>query len=243
MDKKARRDSSRVHLVQVRTIIELLKNAYPQAKIALRYSNPWELLVAVVLSAQCTDTMVDKVTEKLFAKYTMVEDYAKAEREEFEKDIRSTGFYRNKAKNILASAKLIKEKFGGSVPSTMEELLTLPGVARKTANIILGNAFSKVEGVAVDTHVLRISQRLRIVDLSSVGGRKEKTFQRGGKDVVDFIKDADTNKIEQQLMQVIPRPDWFVSTYLFIDHGRAVCKAVNPRCGMCVLAGICPVVR
>ncbi|MBU1326540.1 endonuclease III [Patescibacteria group bacterium] len=234
MDKKARR---------ARTIIELLKSAYPQAKIALRYNNPWELLVAVVLSAQCTDTMVNTVTEKLFTKYTTVEDYAKAEREEFEKDIRSTGFYRNKARHIIESAKLVEDLFVGRVPSTMSELLMLPGVARKTANIIISNAFGKTEGIAVDTHVLRVCQRLQIIDLAAIGGKKERVFIRGQKQMLDFKKDANADKVEVQLMQIIPKADWPRFPYLAIEHGRAVCKAVRPQCERCILSTLCPVAR
>ena len=158
--------------VRMRSIIQILKKTYPAAGIVLHYSTTWELLVSVILSAQCTDTMVNKVTEKLFAKYVELDDYVAADINEFEGDIKSTGFYRNKAKNILSSAKIVKEKFGGRVPKTMEEILTLPGVARKTANVVLGNAYGVVEGIAVDTHVHRLSQRLRLVDLDE--NRREK---------------------------------------------------------------------
>ncbi|KKU95588.1 hypothetical protein A3A64_02255 [Candidatus Gottesmanbacteria bacterium RIFCSPLOWO2_01_FULL_48_11] len=230
------------------SIIGVLKKAYPRAKIVLRYRTPWELLVSVILSAQCTDVMVNKVTEKLFAKYKTLDEYVTADLEQFEKDIKSTGFYHNKAKNILAAAKLIKETFGGTVPRTMEELLTLPGVARKTANVVLGNAYGVVEGIAVDTHVLRLSQRLRLVDLEKIGGKKEITFQRlttGSHTVtlIDYKKDADPVKIERELMGVIPKKDWFITTYLLIDHGRAVCKAQKPDCGHCVLSQLCPASR
>lgn len=208
-----------------RGIIALLKKTYPDAKIVLRYSNSWELLVSVILSAQCTDVLVNKVTDKLFQKYTKLDDYIHADPLEFEQDIKSTGFHHNKAKNILASARLIQEKFEGKVPKTMQELVTLPGVARKTANVVLGNAYGIVEGIAVDTHVLRVSQRLRLV--------------RVAKDV-DFKKDADPVKIERELMSVIPKKDWFTLTYLLIDHGRAICKSQNPNCGACVLSRLCP---
>ncbi|OGG24056.1 endonuclease III [Candidatus Gottesmanbacteria bacterium RIFCSPLOWO2_01_FULL_43_11b] len=214
-----------------RGIIELLKKTYPNAKIILKYKTPWELLVSVVLSAQCTDVLVNKVTEKLFAKYKTFDDYVKADRSEFEKDIKSTGFFRNKAKNILATARLVKDKYGGKVPGTMEELLTLPGVARKTANVILGNAFEVVEGIAVDTHVARVSQRLRLVDLDKIGGKNM---------LIDFKKDADPVKIERELMGAIPKSDWFKTTYLLIDHGRAICKAQNPKCSACILNKLCP---
>ncbi len=236
-------------------IIALLKIAYPQAKIVLNHSSPWELLVSVVLSAQCTDILVNKVTDRLFKKYKKLDDYLGASLVEFEKDIKSTGFYHNKAKNILAAAKFVSEKYGGKVPKTMEQLLTLPGVARKTANVILGNAFGVVEGIAVDTHVLRLSQRLQLVDLATIGGKKELVFKRPplarlqgvalSKDqvVVDYKKDADPVKIERELMKVIPKADWFKTTYLLIDHGRAVCKAQNPRCSDCILLELCPAAR
>lgn len=224
-------------------ILSLLKKTYPYAKIVLTYGNRWELLVSVILSAQCTDVMVNKVTEKLFKKYPTLDDYVKADVREFEQDIKSTGFYHNKAKNILSAAKIIKEKFGGAIPKTMTDMLTIPGVARKTANVVLGNAHGVVEGIAVDTHVHRLSQRLRLVDLNKIGGKKEITFTKAGKTVVDYKKDADPVKIEQELMKVIPKSDWFKTTYLLIDHGRAVCKAQNPDCVHCVLNKLCPVSR
>lgn len=226
------------------TILSILKKTYPNAHIVLTYRTPWELLVAVILSAQCTDVMVNKVTDRLFAKYKTLDAYVHANVREFEKDIRSTGFYHSKAKNILAAAKLIKEKFDGNVPKTMEEMLTIPGVARKTANVVLGNAYKVVEGIAVDTHVLRLSQRLRLVDLTSInGGKKTFTFVKNGKPVVDYKKDADPVKIERQLMEHIDKKMWFTTTYLLIDHGRAVCKAQKPDCTHCVLSAHCPVSR
>lgn len=229
---------------QAKVIIGRLKKAYPDAKIVLKYTNPWELLVSVVLSAQCTDVMVNRVTEKLFSKYKTLDDYVMADLTAFEEDIKSTGFYHNKAKNILAAAKLIKDRFNGKIPNTMDELLTIPGVARKTANVILGNAFGVVEGIAVDTHVQRISQRLRLVDLATVGGKKELTFiSPEASRRIDFKKDADPVKIEQQLMKVIPKDDWFKFTYLVIDHGRAICKAQNPKCSECVFKDLCPSTR
>lgn len=197
-------------------IIRRLKKCYPRAKIALRYSNNWELLVAVILSAQCTDKKVNEVTEKLFKKYRALDDYVSANSCEFEQDIRSTGFYRAKAKNILASAKIIKEKFGGKIPRTMTDMLTLKGVARKTANVVLGNAYGVVEGMAVDTHVRRLSQRLGL------------------------SKYDDPVKIEQDLMAQIPKKEWFSLTYRLIDHGRAICTAKDPRCDLCPLNKICP---
>ena len=227
-------------------VLALLEKHYPHARIVLRYGNPWELLVAVILSAQCTDVVVNKVTEKLFATYRSLDAFVRADIKEFEQDIRSTGFYHNKAKNILAAAKLVKEKFHGSVPKTMEELLTIPGVARKTANVVLGNAYGVVEGIAVDTHVLRLSQRLRLVDLDKIEGKKRFSFARPGLAKlkgIDYKKDADPVKIERELMAVIPQKDWFKTTYLLIDHGRAVCKAQNPNCQACFLHDLCPVSR
>ncbi|MDP1722321.1 MAG: endonuclease III [Candidatus Gottesmanbacteria bacterium] len=250
-----RGESSERRKETVAHVVTLLKAAYPQARIVLHYSNSWELLVSVILSAQCTDVMVNKVTEKLFTKYPTLEDYVHADIKVFEQDIKSTGFYHNKAKNILAAAKLIREKFSGIIPRTMDEMLTIPGVARKTANVVLGNAYGVVEGIAVDTHVLRLSQRLRIVDLDKIGGKKSMVFKRDGlakpqdhllkneQVVVDYKKDADPVKIERELMDVIPKSDWFKLTYLLIDHGRAVCKAQNPDCAHCMLRILCPASR
>lgn len=182
-------------------IIAKLKKLFPNAKISLDYSNNWELLVAVILSAQCTDKMVNKVTEKLFKKYKSLDDYVKAHPEEFEQDIRSTGFYKNKAKNILSTAKIIKEKFRGKVPNTMKYLLTLRGVARKTANVVLGNAYGIYEGIAVDTHVRRLSK------------------------LYSLTNHDNPDKIEQDLMKIIPRKEWFDFTYRMIEYGRIYCPA------------------
>ncbi len=182
----------------------------------LNFSNNWELLVAVILSAQCTDKKVNEVTAKLFKKYRTLNDYLRADPKEFEQMVKSTGFYRAKAKSILESAKILKEKFNGEVPKTMEEMLTLRGVARKTANVVLGNAYAISEGIAVDTHVRRLSQRLGIT------------------------KSNDPVKIEQELMTLVPKKDWFKFTYLLIEHGRAICTAKNPRCDLCPLKDICP---
>ena len=203
---------------RITTIIQLLKQAYPQAHMILRYHTSWELLVAVMLSAQCTDVTVNKVTEKLFAKYRTLDVNTHAHDTEFENDIRSTGFYHHKAKNILAAAKLIQTKFNGQIPKTMEEMVTITGVGRKTANVVLGNAYGIVEGIAVDTHVLRLSQRLHLVD----------------------PKNNNPVKVERELMALIPKKDWFTLTYLLIDHGRAVCKARNPNCAGCVVNKLCP---
>lgn len=231
-------------------ILAILKKTYPAAKVALKYSNNWELLVAVILSAQCTDIKVNEVASKLFAKYETLDDYVKADIGKFEQDIRSTGFYHSKANNILKTAKILNEKFKGRVPKTMEEMLTLPGVARKTANVVLGNAYNVVEGIAVDTHVQRISQRLRLVDPRKIGGKKKMFYKRPGLlasrpglKSIDYIKDADPNKIEKELMSNIPKEDWFKFTYMIIDHGRAICKAQNPNCVICPLNKLCPVSR
>lgn len=246
MKDTTRGESLQKRKERVQAAISILKRTYPHAKIVLQYGNSWELLVSVILSAQCTDIMVNKVTEKLFQKYPRLEDYVNADTGEFEQDIKSTGFYHNKAKNILAAAKLIKQKFDGKIPKTMSEMLSIPGVARKTANVVLGNAYGIVEGIAVDTHVLRLSQRLRLVDLEKIGGKKALHFTRPGPRQagpgleVDYKKDADPVKIEKQLMEVLPRQDWFKATYLLIDHGRAVCKAQHPDCAHCILNILCP---
>lgn len=201
---------------RAKEIITRLEKKYPDAKIALQFSNNWELLVAVILSAQCTDKKVNEVTANLFKKYKTLDDYINADPKEFEKDIKSTGFYHAKAKNILTTAKLIKEKFDGQVPKTMEKMLTLRGVARKTANVVLGNAYGVVEGIAVDTHVRRLAQRMGLT------------------------KENDPVKIEKDLMKIIPQKDWFDSTYLLINHGRAICTAKDPRCDLCPLSDVCP---
>jgi len=197
-------------------ILKLLEEEYPTAHIALEFGKPLELLVATILSAQCTDAQVNKVTPKLFKKYKAVKDYASADLEEFQQDIRSTGFYKNKAKNIIAAAKMIVKDFGGKVPDNMEDLVKLPGVARKTANIVLANGFGKVEGIAVDTHVGRLAQRLGL----SIN--------------------SDPNKIEQDLMALFPKNDWYKINYVLVDHGRAVCNAKKPLCPICTLKPMCP---
>lgn len=228
---------------RVGEIISLLKVEYPNAKIVLKYKNTWQLLVSVILSAQCTDVTVNKVTSRLFTKYKKLGDYVNADITQFEKDIKSTGFYRNKAKNILASARRIQTVYGGSVPSSMKDLLTLPGVARKTANVVIGNAFNTVEGIAVDTHVHRISQRLRLVSFSKIGGKKVILFTKYRRTYIDYRKDADPEKIERELMKIVPKTEWVRFTYLVIEHGRAICKAQNPRCQSCKLSSLCPASR
>lgn len=197
-------------------IIALLKGKYARARIALNYETHMQLLAAVIMSAQCTDERVNKVTEKLFKKYRTPQDFAKADLLIFENEIRSTGFFRAKAKNIINSAKAIVSYFEGKVPDTMAGILTLPGVARKTANIVLGNAYGIVEGIAVDTHVIRISNLLRLT------------------------KNDNPVKIEQDLMRIVPREDWFRFSYLIQSLGRDVCVARRPKCPECVLKDICP---
>ncbi len=178
-----------------------LKKLFPKAHIALNYGNDWELLVAVVLSAQCTDKKVNEITANLFKKYRTLNDYLKADPREFEKDIHSAGFFRNKTKNILAAAKIVKEKYGGKLPQTMAEMLHIPGVARKTANVVLGNAHGVVEGIAVDTHVLRFVSRF------------------------DLSDHKDPVRIERDLMELLPKKEWFPFTYRVIDYGRTLAPA------------------
>jgi endonuclease-3 len=197
-------------------IVARLTEAYPEATVALRASNPLEMLVATILSAQCTDERVNKVTETLFEKYRTPQDYLDASVEELSAEIRSTGFYNQKTKSIRGACQRIVDAYGGQVPGTMDELLTLPGVARKTANIVLGNSFNTVVGIAVDTHVRRVSKRLGLT------------------------ANDDPDKIEQDLMAVIPQDQWFPFTYRLIDHGRAVCVARTPRCEVCPVSDLCP---
>ncbi|MES0328775.1 MAG: endonuclease III [Dehalococcoidales bacterium] len=201
---------------QAAEVIAKLENEYPGASIALKHSGPLELLVATILSAQATDVGVNKVTPGLFRKYRTTADYANADREQFEQEIRSTGFYRNKAKNIINAARMLLDNFGGQVPRTMTELVTLPGVARKTANIVLYNAYGVIDGIVVDTHVGRLAQRL---GLSAY---------------------KDPVKIERDLMKQVLRRKWGRFSYLLIDHGRAVCMARKPKCDICLLNDICP---
>ena len=197
-------------------IIRILSEAYPDAKVALNFSNPLEMLVATILSAQCTDEKVNEVTETLFQKYRTAEDYLKVPEDELKADIKPTGFFNQKATSIREACRRIVEVYGGQVPDTMEDLITLRGVARKTANIVLGNAFGTVEGIAVDTHVKRLANRLR------------------------FSQESDPDKIEQDLMRRIPRERWFDFTYVLIDYGRAVCVARKPRCEVCPVNHLCP---
>lgn len=201
---------------KAKKIISLLKKEYPDARIVLKFVTPMQMLASTILSAQCTDERVNKVTQVLFKKYKTAQDFANARLETFEKEIRSTGFYKNKTRNIINSARMIVEKFKGKVPDTMEELLTLPGVARKTANVVLYNAYGKIAGVVVDTHVRRLSQRLGLTE------------------------NEDPEKIEKDLMEIVPKADRGIISYLIIDHGRKVCQARKPNHAECVLREICP---
>lgn len=195
-------------------IVKKLKELFPEAKIALHYSNNWELLVAVELSAQCTDKKVNEVAGKLFKKYKKLDDYVNADPLEFEKDIHATGFYHNKTKNILAAAKMIKEQFNGTIPNSMEEILKVPGVARKTANVVLGMAYGVVEGIAVDTHVIRLT---RLLGLTS---------------------EVSPVKIERDLMELLPKEEWLGFTYRLIDYGRNYCPARAHDHAQCPLSNI-----
>jgi len=208
------RPSDRMSLAKA--VIARLKKEYPHSRIALEFKNPLQLLIATILAAQCTDERVNQVTRTLFRRYRSTAGFARASLDELMEIVRPTGFYRNKAKNIQAACRAIVEGHGGKVPRTMEELTRLPGVARKTANIVLGDGFGVSEGIAVDTHVLRLSRRLGL------------TSQK------------DPVKVEQDLMTCVPRSEWIDFPHLLADHGRAVCKARKPLCGSCVLADLCP---
>jgi endonuclease III len=197
-------------------IIALLKKKYPDAKCSLNYSNPLELLIATILSAQCTDERVNIVTADLFRKYRSPDDYLKASQAELEADIRSTGFYRNKAKAIQGACRVISERHGGRVPESIDDLLALPSVARKTANVVLGNAFGVASGVVVDTHVGRLSKRLGLT------------------------AHEQPEKIERDLMELVPKKDWILFSHLMIYHGRQTCKARKPLCDECVVERYCP---
>jgi endonuclease-3 len=214
----AKRSLSRDDPIEARgrEIVRLLTEAYPDAKVALRFTTPLEMLVATILSAQCTDEKVNEVTETLFRKYRSAGDYLRVSEDKLKADIKPTGFFNQKAAAIRGACQRLVEEYGGEVPDTMEDLVTLRGVARKTANIVLGNSFGKVEGIAVDTHVKRLSNRL------------------------GFSAQSDPDKIERDLMSLIPREVWFPFTYVLIDHGRAVCVARRPRCEQCVVNHLCP---
>ncbi|GBD06687.1 Endonuclease III [bacterium HR21] len=196
-------------------VLRRLRAEYPNARIRLRFRNPFELLVATILSAQCTDERVNQVTEVLFQKYRTPEDYLKVPLEELERDIYPTGYYKAKARALRACCQALLERFGGQVPHTLEELTSLPGVGRKTANVVLGEFFEP-QGIVVDTHVARIVQRL------------------------GFAETSNREHIERRLMELVPREEWVRFTHLMIAHGRAICRARRPRCSECVLADLCP---
>jgi len=200
---------------RVAEILQGLDRMYPDATCALTHRTPWELLVATILSAQCTDKRVNEVTPGLFARYPTPADFAAVRPEVLAKDIRSTGFFNNKAKSITGAARKIMSDFGGQVPRTIEELLTVPGAARKTANVVLGTAYGIASGVVVDTHVTRIARRL------------------------DLTKQSDPVKIERDLMKIVPQEKWILFSHQVIHHGRAICTARSPRCGECLLETVC----
>jgi endonuclease III len=210
------RESLEQKQARAKEIIKRLRKQYPDSKCSLTFANPFQLLVATILSAQCTDERVNQVTPALFQRYADAESLAEARTEDVEELIKSTGFFRNKTKSLLGMSNAVLEHHGGEVPSTMDELVELPGVGRKTANVLLGNAFRKAAGIAVDTHVTRLSGRLGL------------------------SAQTDAEKIEADLMEIIPRKDWTLITHLLIDHGRAICKAPKPKCEECVLNDICP---
>ncbi|MCW4002016.1 MAG: endonuclease III [Candidatus Bathyarchaeota archaeon] len=209
-------DINRDNKTEILKIIELLEKEHPDSKIALNHSNPLELLVATILSAQCTDKRVNIVTKTLFKKHRKAEEYANAGLDELEKDIRSTGFYRNKARNIKKCCQILVERFNSQVPRTMEKMLELPGVARKTANVVLSNAFGIIVGIAVDTHVRRLVRRLGLSEHEN------------------------PNKVEKDLMELVPKTYWKRITDLLIFHGRRICLARKPKCDACVLNNLCP---
>jgi len=214
--KKKKKESAQELKARARKIVGRLERAYPSATCALHHTSALELLVATILSAQCTDVRVNKVTPALFAKYRSARDYASADPRVLEREIQSTGFFRNKTKSIIGMAQALVEQHGGNVPDTMEALVALPGVGRKTANVILGTWFGKNEGVVVDTHVQRITRLLKLT------------------------RHDDPVKIERDLMALVPRPKWSVFSHMMILHGRTVCIARRPRCEVCVLSDLCP---
>jgi len=201
---------------RTRKIIARLRREFPEAKCALDHENPLQLLVATILSAQCTDVRVNMVTPALFAKYRSAADFAAADPRQFEHEIQSTGFFRNKTKSILGMAQALLERHGGAVPDTMEALVALPGVGRKTANVVLGNAFGRNEGIVVDTHVQRLSGLLKLT------------------------RETTPEKIERDLMELVPRKDWTIFSHLLILHGRKTCIARRPKCESCRISDLCP---
>ncbi len=216
MTRAKRQNSKRRLKSQAKKIITRLRKRFPNPKVELNFDTPLELLVATILSAQCTDTRVNVVTKNLFRKYRTASDYASASTAEFEEEIRPTGFFRSKAKSIINCCKSIIEEHGGRIPDRMEELVQLPGIGRKTANVILGQAFNTASGIVVDTHVQRVSKRLGLT------------------------KHSDPEKIEQELLTLVPRKDWIDFGTMMVLHGRYVCVARKPKCPECVVVGICP---
>ncbi len=201
---------------RIKEIIRILHKTYPKSRTALTFRNPLQILVATILSAQCTDERVNQITPMLFQKYKSAEEFARADQGELEEEIRSTGFFRNKAKNIIGASTQIVEEFSGKVPDNMADLITLPGVARKTANIVLSSGYQKSEGIAVATHVKRLSGRLGL------------------------SREKNPNKIEQDLLHIVPREDWIGFNYILVNHGRQVCQARKPQCFECPLNHLCP---
>jgi len=201
---------------RIKPIIRLLRQHYPQARTALEFGNPLEILVATILAAQCTDERVNRITPGLFRKYPSAAAFAGADRTELEQDIRSAGFFRNKAKSIVGAARKIVGEYGGVVPDSMDNLITLPGVARKTANIVLSAGYGKAEGIAVDTHAGRLSRRLGL------------------------SRHKDPVKVERDLMALVPKADWLDFNFLLVEHGRALCQARKPKCPECFLIKLCP---
>jgi endonuclease-3 len=212
----AKKESLAEKRARARKVIRLLKKAYPDAHTSLNHTNALELLVATILSAQSTDATVNIVTADLFRKYRTCKDYIDVPRSELEQDIHATGFFRNKAKALQGACAMIQEKYGGKVPETMEDMVSLPGVGRKTANVVLGNAFGIAAGIVVDTHVARLSQKL------------------------GFTDKKDPEKIEKDLMKLVPKADWIIFPHLLIYHGRRICIARKPKCAECVVEKLCP---
>ncbi len=202
--------------IRIGKIIRVLRREYPRSRTALEFETPFQILVATILAAQCTDERVNQITPGLFRKYPTAAAFAGADREELEGEIRPTGFFRNKAKSIIGAARKISEDFGEEVPANMADLITLPGVARKTANIVLSSGYGIAEGIAVDTHVKRLSARLGL------------------------SRQSDPDKIERDLMKLVPRTDWLDFNYMLVNHGRKVCQARKPRCPVCPLQSLCP---
>lgn len=204
---------------RINEVIKILREFYPKSISAIKFKTPLQILIATILSAQCTDEKVNQITPSLFKKYKTASDFAQADQGELEEEIRPTGFFRNKTKCIINASKKIVADFRGEVPDNMDSLITLPGVARKTANIVLSSAFKKAEGIAVDTHVKRLSWRLGL------------------------SKEKDPDKIEQDLLAIVPRKDWLDLNYMLVNHGRKICQARKPDCPGCVLKHLCPSAR